>query len=1330
MEKKPVNNTGINKSLLRSLNRAYTPEPFKDENRISELTSIFSEGELDSIRSTLESNYILNFKDSEGHTLIHSIIKNESSNITEDDKLEIIKILVEKNVSINSMTQYNQNSLHYACQNGYVKIINYLITNSCEQELIDNYGNAPIHYLIDKFIVECTQNDFYKDSNYNVKNINSGQINKLNNIMKNQSLIMLFQLFDVNTEKNDDGTEKKYYLIPDGYKIINTIKKFIKCKTQNEIYQIYEIINNKNKEIINIFKDPGEKIENKFEKAKNIVLNIREEISKIYKFDLDSNTIIWENFIMNQYSKINEQKNIYKKNINENLINILNQLKYLKNYLNDIKKEYYNNLIAYTSRIYFIYIFISDNFNHQQFEAPLPGIAPLPKIFFTNDNDGNLKQINDENIFWKDEFNNQEEFKNKLNEILDNILVNKLIYKDTEIKIFINGIEDIDSIYVSNIPINIETFVFIDEYFNLGIPYCKGILDVSGFKYCYYLPFYDINKDKASNIIKSKNYFDDNEYINDEYLLKNEYIFKYSAINSIISFIKILIDLISNNINIYNIDNEFIDYIQKIDLFYIKNFTENMIKIINNLVILEKYIKNIDIQHLEETNKSFNKIFNELNDIYINNIDDDDYKDSYKDIIEKLKLLINKTDITNLIHKLNQQEYKKLMENVFFKVIKLFDNFEKLIKDINIYQSYIQLEKYNEYIKNFINKNINPISVENTIFNNYYYDIYKNFPKSFFLYQEEYFKIKDNINLYELGLRDDLDTIINSDHINLDEFINNINYKKKLIENIIPYVNTFNFNTFYLDKTKLGLDYKYNIEYYIVELNIERININNYFKIKIISENYNLDNYEFSSDIFKFSRGYNILKKDINNLEGKQEINILCRMKDFENKSDFENNSIKENNKIIATYNIEESLKIDKLELTSYIITTNLDELVNLLVYLIYIKLVESTENYSDCFFYLKTKEFDLINIEDNSDIIKKKIGIDLEDYEINETYKKNIIETLSFISVNNKEKENYLIDNIKLFVKIIITQEINKQILEISKNIKIKYPLSNNLSISENKAIIDILYKKKFLLNIENENKKKLSDYLTNMIKEFNTSSTLEFNEIIKTSEKKNDKKKIIDSKCLNKKKTDELINLNLNYRILDLNGNTIITRLIDQYNFYGIEKILNNKILLKTYKNYRNETPLDYLINIVSTLEKDYDQENFNDRINKYSILLEVYIKDNNEINGISIENTYDVIKEIILNSMYIFNEVMWLKLYDFPNGWKNSDKNELKDVLKIVKEELLINTIDDNDIEIYINEDNEKIINKILLYIKMLEEEIKELDNKINENNLETSESKNDI
>ena len=196
MDKKTSNpSTGISKTVLRSLNKSYVKDQVEDENRIFELISIFIQGELDKIKEILESNELLNFKDPTGQTLIHAIIRNESPNIREEDKLYIIQNLMDKNVSINSMTQLNQNPLHLACQKGYVTIIEYLISNKCDQYLIDNYGNAPIHYLIDKFIVECKQDDFYKESNHEIKSINTGQLKKINEIIKDQSLNILFELF-------------------------------------------------------------------------------------------------------------------------------------------------------------------------------------------------------------------------------------------------------------------------------------------------------------------------------------------------------------------------------------------------------------------------------------------------------------------------------------------------------------------------------------------------------------------------------------------------------------------------------------------------------------------------------------------------------------------------------------------------------------------------------------------------------------------------------------------------------------------------------------------------------------------------------------------------------------------------------------------------------------------------------------------------------------------------------------------------------------------------------------------------------------------------------
>ena len=90
MDKKSTNTySGISKSVLKSLNKNYIPETIKDENRISEIISEFVTGELNTINSILNSNQILNFKDQTNQTLIHAILRNESPNITEENKLGI-----------------------------------------------------------------------------------------------------------------------------------------------------------------------------------------------------------------------------------------------------------------------------------------------------------------------------------------------------------------------------------------------------------------------------------------------------------------------------------------------------------------------------------------------------------------------------------------------------------------------------------------------------------------------------------------------------------------------------------------------------------------------------------------------------------------------------------------------------------------------------------------------------------------------------------------------------------------------------------------------------------------------------------------------------------------------------------------------------------------------------------------------------------------------------------------------------------------------------------------------------------------------------------------
>ena len=140
------------------------PNQFKvDVSHNDKIYSQFSTGNLEAINGVLRSNQILNFRitegDGMGETLVHAIIKNQDESIIETKKIEIIKELVHKNVSLNMPNQFNRAPIHLAALNGYYNIFKYLIGEKCEYNIVDNYGNAPIHYLVDKFVDECKQGE-------------------------------------------------------------------------------------------------------------------------------------------------------------------------------------------------------------------------------------------------------------------------------------------------------------------------------------------------------------------------------------------------------------------------------------------------------------------------------------------------------------------------------------------------------------------------------------------------------------------------------------------------------------------------------------------------------------------------------------------------------------------------------------------------------------------------------------------------------------------------------------------------------------------------------------------------------------------------------------------------------------------------------------------------------------------------------------------------------------------------------------------------------------------------------------------------------------------
>ncbi len=121
-------------------------------------------------------------------------------------------------------------------------------------------------------------------------------------------------------------------------------------------------------------------------------------------------------------------------------------------------------------------------------------------------------------------------------------------------------------------------------------------------------------------------------------------------------------------------------------------------------------------------------------------------------------------------------------------------------------------------------------------------------------------------------------------------------------------------------------------------------------------------------------------------------------IKDYSN-FNLSNNSVNENSNPIVSWTMYDDYKITNIDkFDTYISTNNMDELVNMLVYMIYITI--EPKNISDVFFQLDEVNF----INKTKETIQIPIGIDLTNVGLDDITKSDTIETLAFISLNSEK--------------------------------------------------------------------------------------------------------------------------------------------------------------------------------------------------------------------------------------------------------------------------------------------------------------------------------------
>lgn len=138
------------------INKPYIPIKQIDQESLEQLFASVLEGDFNRIKTTILDKYITpNITNSDGESLIHTVLQNNSTGMTEDQKYELIKYLIEHDVPINAYNKDNITALHLAAKYQYPKIVKLLLKSGANPNALDRTSMNPLHYAVQGNIESC-----------------------------------------------------------------------------------------------------------------------------------------------------------------------------------------------------------------------------------------------------------------------------------------------------------------------------------------------------------------------------------------------------------------------------------------------------------------------------------------------------------------------------------------------------------------------------------------------------------------------------------------------------------------------------------------------------------------------------------------------------------------------------------------------------------------------------------------------------------------------------------------------------------------------------------------------------------------------------------------------------------------------------------------------------------------------------------------------------------------------------------------------------------------------------------------------------------------------
>jgi hypothetical protein len=131
------------------LTTKFNQEPIYEKDKVNDLFSQINELSITNIKEfSIKNNIPLNSLDQNSNSLIHHVIELDRPDKDDLYRLDLIKFLVNQNVSIDQPNKFNKTPLHLSCQKQYINITKFLLSKNADINYKDNLGMTPIHYLL------------------------------------------------------------------------------------------------------------------------------------------------------------------------------------------------------------------------------------------------------------------------------------------------------------------------------------------------------------------------------------------------------------------------------------------------------------------------------------------------------------------------------------------------------------------------------------------------------------------------------------------------------------------------------------------------------------------------------------------------------------------------------------------------------------------------------------------------------------------------------------------------------------------------------------------------------------------------------------------------------------------------------------------------------------------------------------------------------------------------------------------------------------------------------------------------------------------------------